>query len=633
MGLLLAAGCSDEPSDPSPPAPVPPAAPANLYALPGHDTDDILLNWSAVGGATSYTVYRGDAPGVTPTTGTPIPAGAATYTFDSNRPPGTYYYVVTASKDTTEGAASAEAGIVFEPGFAITAIRPTPERFVGTQLTVDLTIMSTLELASVTAEVADRSALLQFAGPSGAGGRWRATIDLGGLTHGLLRMGLVLTDAGGHRVETSVPFVYDTRPELDLVAPVNYAVARPDVHVTATCTDDSGNCASLSIYSVDETKVPVAELFSTTQTAVDVDVSPATSLLRFVVTDATGQADTVYRRVTTESPEAVVLQATATVPGRVLDADADRILYLDSTATDAQSVRIRDRGTGADVTLGSGFRMLRGPAYLTPTGALFIQVSPVLPAPQTLLEWRNGVSTDLGTASDLHVSGPYAGYVAGSFPDLTLIRRNTITGTATTIAADPSGSGNDVASNGNVAYWTADKDVWLFQDGAGAGQISPEVGENTSPVTDGVNVVYARRTLRASSQWLWEIERYDGATTTVLAPERAQDIRSVADYAVNNGWIAFTKPGTGGFLQVWTRSPSGEERQVTIGGTPSSIAALGPNGEVVSAEGAPSAPYHLHLPPYTGTPVDLGDGQATAFVFTGTALLKLVGNTVFTVTP
>jgi hypothetical protein len=637
--MLLAAGCGgDKPVDPDPdPDPGPPPAPTNLYALPGPDTDDILLTWSPPsGGATSYTLYRGDASGVTPATGTVVGTSDGTPIADRDRPAGTYYYIVTASLDTVEGTSSAEASIVFAPGFAVTLNGFNPVGG-GTQLEVTVTIVSTLELASATVQVEDRSAPLEFTGPSGQGGGWRAFLDLTGVTHGRLRLGLALTDAGGHAIETSIPFVFNTAPVLDLVAPVNYTVARPDMHVTATCTDDSGSCASFSIHWVDDTKQPVQEIFSSTQSMVDMNVSFAVipccgdPLVRFLVTDATGLADTVFRRVIIESPEAVALQAAATVPGRVLDADADRILYLDSTATDTQSVRIHDRATGTDVTLGGGFEMLRGPAYLTPTGALFIQVAAALPAPETLLEWRNGVATDLGQAQDLQLSAPYASFTAVTLPSFTLTRLNTLTGATTAIATDAGSSGSDVASTGDVAYGTNDGDVWLFDEGVGAGQISPAVGFNTQPVTDGINVVYSRRLSGTPSGGTWELERYDGAATSVLAPERAQDFtRAGADYAVNNGWVAFTKAGTGGVLQVWTTSPAGEERQVTLRGTASSIGALGPGGEVVSVNGFL---HELHVPPYTDLPTDLGKATPAAFVFTAGGLLKLVGNTVFTVTP
>ena len=636
--LLLVAACGgDKPVDPDPdPDPVPPLPPTNVYLLPGPDTDDILVNWTTVSGASRFNVYRGEAPGVTLATGTLIGDTPVSPGRDADRPAGTYYYIVTAIRDGLESAPSPEASIVFVPGFGVTLNGFNPVGAGGTQLEVTMTIVSTLELASATVQVADRSASLAFTGPSGEGGGWRAVLDLTGVTHGPLELALALSDVGGHAIETTIPFIYNTAPKLDLVAPVNYAVARPDLHVTATCTDDSGSCASFSIHWVDDTKQPVQEIFIGTQSTVDMDVSLAAlpccgdPLIRFLVTDATGLADTVFRRVVNESPEAVALQAAATVPGRVLDADADRILYLDSTATDTQSVKIRDRATGTDVTLGGGFRMLRGPASLTPTGALFIQVAAALPAPETLIEWRNGVATDLGQAQDLQVSAPYASFTAGTFPSLTLTRLNTLTGATTAIATDAASSGSDVASTGDVAYQTNDGDIWLFDESVGTGQISPAATFNVEPVTDGTNVIYARRISVTPSGETWELERYDGATTTVLAPAR-ENTSTVPglEYAVNNGWVAFTKAGTGGVLQVWTRSPAGEERQVTMLGTTSLVAALGPDGQVVSSSGR----YRLHLPPYTDTPIDLGTVTPTAFAFTAGGLLKLVGNTVFTVAP
>ena len=348
---LLTTGCGGDepdPNDPNPPAP--PATPTTLYALPGPDTDDIQLHWSTLSpGATKYNVYRSDAPGLTPATGTFVGDTPGSEGLDPDRPAGTYYYIVTAVRDGIESAASAEASIVFSPGFAITELGLTPSDSASSQLQVDLTIMSTLELASATVQVADRSAPLTFIGGSGGVGAWRATLDLTGVTHGLQRLQIALTDAGGHALQTSIPFSYNTAPELDLVAPGNYTVARPTLHVTGTCSDDSGSCASFSIDLVDGTLRPYQRILTTTASSVDMDVPFALAdvgpapLVRFLVTDATGLADTVFRELRSESLEASALQASVAVPGRVLDADADRVLYLDSTATDAQALRIRDR--------------------------------------------------------------------------------------------------------------------------------------------------------------------------------------------------------------------------------------------------------------------------------------------------
>ena len=164
--------------------------------------------------------------------------------------------------------------------------------------------------------------------------------------------------------------------------------------------------------------------------------------------------------------------------------------------------------------------------------------------------------------------------------------------------------------------------MWLFREGAGAARIS-SVGEfSLEPVTDGVNVVYSRRVTTPPQGGTWELDRYDGTTTTVLAPESSQP------------WVRLCREQRVGGLYEGRvgRIPSGldaltggEERQLTFQGTGSGVGALGPNGRWCR--------YELHLPPYTGAPINLGAGSATAFVFTGGVLLKLVGNTVFTVTP
>ena len=635
--LLLLAGCGSDTSDPGPnPPPAPPSPPIDLYALPGPALDRLTLAAAPSSGATSYTIYRGSAPGVTPGPATKIGSNNSPGLVDGPLAAGTYYYVMTASNDAGESAASTETSIVFAPGFSIVVSSPQPLGLSGDHLDVSLTITSTFELSTVSADVGGRSAVLTFVGTPGQG-RWRGTIDLTGLPHGPLRMSLAAADVQANAIETSVPFLYNTSPVLTVVAPINYEVARPSVHVTGSCADDTNGCAAIVIDFVDETLRPVQRLFEGSGAALDFDLSLASlgvggePLLRFLATDASGQADTVFRRVSTEAPDAS-LQVAATVPGRVLDADADRILFVDSTSADAQVVKLRDRAAGTDVTISSGTAAVLGRAYLTPVGAVFLRERSGFPF-STLFEWRNAVLTDLGGALDLRVGGSFAAYGTGaSAVSTTLLRRNTVTGDVVTVATGVSITGRDVAANGDVAYWTDDGSVWRFRHGSGAAQISPATGLNAYPLTDGVNVVYQRRTaMTPAGIGTYEIELFDGTSTTTVAPGREQDVISAgSDYAVDNGWTAYTKAGSGGQLQVWTRSPAGDEQQVTFFGSPSSIAALGPNGEVVSK--LAGSGFRYSAPPSAGA-ADLGAGSATAFVFVGGSLLKLVGNTVFVATP
>src|SRR5690606_703835 len=77
-----------------------------LTAVPGNGT--IGLEWPSIAGATSYNVYWSNAPGVTPSSGTPllnVPRGFVHRELSNGQP---YYYVVTALLPEGESAPSAE---------------------------------------------------------------------------------------------------------------------------------------------------------------------------------------------------------------------------------------------------------------------------------------------------------------------------------------------------------------------------------------------------------------------------------------------------------------------------------------------------------------------------------------------
>lgn len=54
------------------------------------------------------------------------------------------------------------------------------------------------------------------------------------------------------------------------------------------------------------------------------------------------------------------------------------------------------------------------------------------------------------------------------------------------------------------------------------------------------------------------------------------------DRQENNGWVAYTVLGGSGQSQVWLRTPSGDERQITFFSTSSHIETLAPNGDITT---------------------------------------------------
>src|SRR6185369_4726943 len=84
----------------------------------------------------------------------------------------------------------------------------------------------------------------------------------------------------------------------------------------------------------------------------------------------------------------------------------------------------------------------------------------------------------------------------------------------------------------------------------------------SAPLTDGTNVVFTRS---VSSGLAIVVLTAAGEETLALWPGSSVG----ADYRVNNGWVAFTKPGTTVQSQIWTRSPSGTLEQRTFFGSSS----------------------------------------------------------------
>ncbi|MDO8461560.1 MAG: beta-propeller fold lactonase family protein [Deltaproteobacteria bacterium] len=111
--LLVTPSCGGE-KDSSTTTTSVPAAPTGLTA--SASTTSIALSWTAVDGATSYTLYYGTTTGVTVDNGSSISALTSTSYQHENLTTGkTYYYIVTASNDAGESTPSSELSIATTP--------------------------------------------------------------------------------------------------------------------------------------------------------------------------------------------------------------------------------------------------------------------------------------------------------------------------------------------------------------------------------------------------------------------------------------------------------------------------------------------------------------------------------------
>src|ERR1035438_1763868 len=107
-------------------APIPalttaPSMPTGVKATPG-DTQQIIVSWNAVSGATGYNIYWSTAAALTPATGTRITGATSPYIQTGLVNGTTYYYIVTATNAAAESAPSPELPAI--PSVPVAAPNP-----------------------------------------------------------------------------------------------------------------------------------------------------------------------------------------------------------------------------------------------------------------------------------------------------------------------------------------------------------------------------------------------------------------------------------------------------------------------------------------------------------------------------
>ncbi|MHC1764902.1 MAG: hypothetical protein AB9869_11465 [Verrucomicrobiia bacterium] len=469
----------------------------------------------------------------------------------------------------------------------VNIVYPAAGAFSGDSLTVVVTVSSTFEIKEVVARVEGRQGDLLFSPNAysdkyGSHPGWTGTLSLSGLARGEKTLSVTATDAFINSAAAQAAFVYDRKPTLTVTGPLTNTVARPQVRIAATCTDDDPAGCALAVYvSRGVERVPIAS----GQDRLDQELSlmaydGSNVTLTFQSTDSAGQTAAWEVPVSVESSQR--LSEVESVTGAIWEAQPDRILFLEPQA-DRGVLKIRQRATGVEMVVIDQTGRYPQYGYLSPKGAIFMEQSGnVLTA--LISEERDGVLIDLGfpnSARSLVVKGNYAIWSNAK----TLFLRDLVAGTNTTVASGAGNWMNDVDFSGGVVYWGDGYNIYRYR----AGTVTPLTRDtalwNVYPLTDGNAVVY-RKQDSCCGQQRYGLFLHDGVHEIELAPLTLRSEPSQgADYQINGGWVAFTRLGTGGQLQVWTRSPAGQETQVTYFGDSSRISALAPNGQVMFLHG------------------------------------------------
>jgi hypothetical protein len=337
----------------------------------------------------------------------------------------------------------------------------------------------------------------------------------------------------------------------------------------------------------------------------------------------------------------------ATVPGHIVDATPDRILYAQLEAI--RPLRVRDLAAGTDVSVPvrENRRVSSSVAWLFDGGVLYISMldDGNFRHP-SIEEWRTDAAapTEVGTDvvnSSVRVAGNYAIWSSGQ----TLTRRDLALGANVIVAVDAGNSENDVAPNGDVVYWGGVRpyEVRRWRSGVTTPlSNTPATHDSTYPVTDGTLTVYRRDPQIGPGGSAYFSDgtnpetELPGSALSLSGPNAPDSLAPNLHYRVAGGWIAYMRED---LTQVWTRSPSGTYARVSaVDGASSgrkTLMALAPNGQVVYQQAS-----NRYLASAGQNPFPLGSLELKAFWRGGrwyfvrtSSLLRLETDTAITSRP
>jgi hypothetical protein len=432
------------------------------------------------------------------------------------------------------------------------------------------------------------------------------------------------TDLLNETGTVNATFFHDDPPVITITSPTDWSVARPNVHAVATCTDDALGVGCLSF------KASVGALQASGSSAIDttLDLTGYDGQaidLTLTASDSNGATTQVIRHLFVDT--SAHLFAQESVAGRVIDFDAARILL----ATSEREVWIRDRRTSSDVTILSAGTEPAG-GWLTPRGALIARdwSSPNVSGDYNLIESADGQSSTLATVPAFPiVGGHFVSWVVPTQGGGAVILRDLLAETTTTVVAavgpDDAGAGTggfplDIGPEGDLLYVQQTGSAYsLFRySNASSTKVTTDLFDPAPKAkTDSTSVAYSQAS--------------PPTTVRVSSPNGTSDIVNVAlssasDLAIASGWVGFMRKSvTSGVRQVWVRSPSGVESQISLFGTDSILEFLSGIGEVMFQNGG-----RRYLGSPSSIPVDVSSALGRAVHECG-AWYIIMGNTVFQV--
>ena len=472
------------------------------------------------------------------------------------------------------------------------------------QLPIAARVTSTFQLQSVVAAVQNRATNLVYSTSayqdcSGGGcdpqPGWANTLSLEGLAEGSNWFTVTAVDVFGNSNQVGRSFIYDTPPGITVQSPPDGFVVRSTIHLAATVTDANSAGVQIAVYWKGAEAILALATNSLNTVVTNTQGNGQAMTLVFRAIDAYGQVRTAERQVYVQTSSNLVETAHVS-EGWIKDVQPDRLLFARIHSIFPKvgnfgegldhELLVKSRSSGIEQSVFYHTNFAIYSANLGPNGPILLGSA----APFEGYSFGYGIFQKFDTAEILWARPPnplfltVKGHLAAWGSHQT-VRLNLLDLRSTNSVVITNGTGYpsltyDLADNGDVVFSLMDGGNaynGIFRYRAGAIQLlasnpTPDYNTNrySSVKTDGTNAYYLR--LQGATHKLIRVA--DGGETVVSESPVIDP-----DYLVAGGWVAYAQQN-GGVMQVWRRSPSGQNTQLTFYGTPSTLAAVAPNGEV-----------------------------------------------------
>lgn len=420
---------------------------------------------------------------------------------------------------------------------------------------IQIAVTSTNPIASVTADIEGRDTALVY---NEATTFYEGTISLTGLVSpDTVTLKITATDVLNNQQTASQPIIYDLRPVITLISPLNESVARPKITVKAKVDYYDSCILWIKFNTSQEIYLYKGKIKDSGEVTLDLSAYDGTvGILYVTIADRRGRGvNLALQNIYVESSP--LLSEVYAADTLIMDFNYNKIFVRRDSSNHPTII---DIGTNERAEIPIDGDVDRN-AVITPFGAIFNIDTDISPY-YSIHEFNRGNLYDLGKtyASYFKTCGNYALWLDNVDFTSRVFFRDLSTLSTTKMPTDEVNSG-DIAANGVMAYSAGlyAQKVFKYQNNNIVKLDDPS--DNTSmyePVTDGNYIVYTKADTHPS------IYFYDGQSYTALGDIPYSSYYKTYPYLANNKFIAYSKSDSLFKSQAWLRDSLGNIKQQTF---------------------------------------------------------------------